>query len=326
MVERLVANEKVEGSTPFARSIKMSKSKILTSLFQKFLNDRDIRRFKSNFFYYLLFRLIRNFLAYDLIIKIYNFKIFGSIKKNETSYFLLKKCEFGDYEELQTIKKLSETKKLLFLDCGCNYGFYSFYTSSISKDNLVISIEASRKTSEIFRKNLSLNNSTNINFYNKAISDRDDEIIRFNESENDWESSQVHSDFKLETISEIKSISIDTVVKEYNLSEYNAVIKLDIEGNEFRAIEGALEFIKKASPLIIIEFSKFIFNKKENINYLKHFLASNEYSIYDKNKNKINLDQILKMINNLKKRYKTIGNFYLIKNFSNNLKVFLSNE
>jgi len=304
----------------------MSKSKILTSLFQKFLNDRDIRRFKSNFFYYLLFRLIRNFLAYDLIIKIYNFKIFGSIKKNETSYFLLKKCEFGDYEELQTIKKLSETKKLLFLDCGCNYGFYSFYTSSISKDNLVISIEASRKTSEIFRKNLSLNNSTNINFYNKAISDRDDEIIRFNESENDWESSQVHSDFKLETISEIKSISIDTVVKEYNLSEYNAVIKLDIEGNEFRAIEGALEFIKKASPLIIIEFSKFIFNKKENINYLKHFLASNEYSIYDKSKNKINLDQILKMINNLKKRYKTIGNFYLIKNFSNNLKVFLSNE
>ena len=111
MVERLVANEKVEGSTPFARSIKMSKSKILTSLFQKFLNDRDIRRFKSNFFYYLLFRLIRNFLAYDLIIKIYNFKIFGSIKKNETSYFLLKKCEFGDYEELQTIKKLSENKK-----------------------------------------------------------------------------------------------------------------------------------------------------------------------------------------------------------------------
>ena len=191
---------------------------------------------------------------------------------------------------------------------------------------MVISFEASRKTSEIFRKNLSLNNSTNINLYNKAISDKDDEIIRFNESENDWESSQVHNDFKLETVSEIKSIKIDTVVKEYNLREYNAVIKLDIEGNEFCAIDGALEFIRKTSPLIIIEFSKFIFNKKENINYLRHFLASNEYSIYDKNKNKINLDQILKMINNLKKRYKTIGNFYLIKNFSNNLKVFLSNE
>ncbi len=326
MVERLVANEKVEGSTPFARSISMIKSKVLTFFFQRFLNDRDIRTLKSNFFYYLLFRMIRNFLAYDLIIRIYNFKIYGSIRKNETSYFLLKKCEFGDYEELQIIKKLSEKNKLLFVDCGCNYGFYSFYTSSISRDNVVISIEASKKTSEIFKKNLRLNNLLNIKFYNKAISSREDQIIKFNESENDWESSQVHSDFKLETVSEIQSIKIDTVVKEYNLNEYISVIKLDIEGNEFSAIDGALDFIRKTSPLIIIEFSKFIFDKKENINYLKHFLDSNEYSIYDRNKKKINLAQILKMINNLEKRYKTIGNFFLIKNLSNNLKVFLSNE
>ena len=326
MVERLVANEKVEGSTPFARSISMIKSKVLTFFFQRFLNDRDIRTLKSNFFYYLLFRMIRNFLAYDLIIRIYNFKIYGSIRKNETSYFLLKKCEFGDYEELQIIKKLSEKNKLLFVDCGCNYGFYSFYTSSISRDNVVISIEASKKTSEIFKKNLRLNNLLNIKFYNKAISSREDQIIKFNESENDWESSQVHSDFKLETVSEIQSIKIDTVVKEYNLNEYISVIKLDIEGNEFSAIDGALDFIRKTSPLIIIEFSKFIFDKKENINYLKHFLDSNEYSIYDRNKKKINLVQILKMINDLEKRYKTIGNFFLIKNLSNNLKVFLSNE
>ena len=326
MVERLVANEKVEGSTPFARSISMIKSKVLTFFFQRFLNDRDIRTLKSNFFYYLLFRMIRNFLAYDLIIRIYNFKIYGSIRKNETSYFLLKKCEFGDYEELQIIKKLSEKNKLLFVDCGCNYGFYSFYTSSISRDNVVISIEASKKTSEIFKKNLRLNNLLNIKFYNKAISSREDQIIKFNESENDWESSQVHSDFKLETVSEIQSIKIDTVVKEYNLNEYISVIKLDIEGNEFSAIDGALDFIRKTSPLIIIEFSKFIFDKKENINYLKHFLDSNEYSIYDRNKKKINLAQILKMINNLEKIYKTLGNFFLIKHLSNNLKVFLSNE
>tara|TARA_Y100001970_G_scaffold276402_1_gene379057 strand:- start:3385 stop:4299 length:915 start_codon:yes stop_codon:yes gene_type:complete len=304
----------------------MIKSKTLTFLFQKLLNDKDIRTLKSNLFYYLIFRLIRNFLAYDLIIKIYNFKVFGSIRKNETSYFLLKKCEFGDIEELETIKKLSKKNKLLFLDCGSNYGFYSFYSASISKNNEVISVEASKKTSEAFKKNLSLNNFLNIKFYNKAISDVDGHIIKFNESENDWESSQVHSDFKLDTVSEVESIKIDTIIKEYNLSKYIAVIKLDLEGHEFGALNGASKFIKQASPLIIIEFSKFIFNKIENIGYLDHFLSINEYSIYDKNKKKISLDQILKMINSLEKRYKTIGNFYLIKNFSNNLKIFLSNE
>ena len=304
----------------------MIKSNVLTSLFQKLLNDRDIRTLKSNFFYYLIFRVVRNFLAYDLIIKIYNFRVFGSIRKNETSYFLLKKCEFGDTEELETIKKLSKKNKLLFLDCGSNYGFYSFYSASISKNNEVIAIEASKKTFETFKKNLSLNNFLNIKFYNKAISDADGLIIKFNESQNDWESSQVHSEFKLNSVSEVESIKIDTIVDEYNLSNYIAVIKLDLEGNEFGALNGALKFIKQASPLIIIEFSKFIFDKKENIDYLKNFLSINKYSIYDKNKNKINLEQILKMINSLEKRHKTIGNFYLIKNFSNNLKIFLSNE
>ena len=64
----------------------------------------------------------------------------------------------------------------------------------------------------------------------------------------------------------------------------------------------------------------------DNIYYLKEFLIKYDYSIYDTNYNKKNLDSILNMLNNLKKRYKTIGNFYLIKNNSNNLKSFISNE
>ena len=78
--------------------------------------------------------------------------------------------------------------------------------------------------------------------------------------------------------------------------------------------------------IIIIEFSKYIFENLDNIDYLKNFLIQYDYSIYDTNYNKQNLDSILDMINNLQKRYKTIGNFYLIKNFSKNLEVFLSDE
>ena len=46
------------------------------------------------------------------------------------------------------------------------------------------------------------------------------------------------------------------------------------------AIEGGLDFIKKTSPLIIIEFSKYIFDKQDNIKYLKNFLINYDYSIY----------------------------------------------
>ncbi|MDA9152924.1 FkbM family methyltransferase [Candidatus Pelagibacter sp.] len=303
------------------------KSKYITSKFQSLLNDKDIRIFKNKFAYYLIFRIIRNFLYEDIIIQIYNFKVFGSIKKNKTSYFLLKKCEFGDYHELKTIKKFSDkNKKVLFLDCGSNYGFYSFYTASLSSENFVISIEASKNTSQEFLRNLKINNFKNIKFYNKAVSDSENELISFNESENDWESSQSHNNFKTKKITNIKSTKIDCLPNILNFDDYNTLIKLDIEGNEMSAIEGALKFIEKTSPIIIIEFSKYIFNLKSNSDYLNNFLIKYDYSIYDTYNKKINLNEINVKLNQLKKRYKTIGNYYLIKNNSNNLNIFLSNE
>ncbi len=305
---------------------KVTKSNFLTSIFQKYLSKKDIRNYKNSFSYYFFFRIIRNFLSHDLIIKIYNFKVYGSIKKNKTSYFLLKKCEFGDYHELNTLKKFSARNKLLFIDCGCNYGFYSFYTASLSDKNKVISIEASKYTSDEFIKNLKLNNFKNIEFFNKAVSNSVDKNISFYESVNDWESSQTHNNFKLSSELNVKSISIDSLFQEYFFNDYLVIIKMDVEGNEINVIRGALEVIKKFNPIIIIEFSKYIFDNSDNIDYLKSFLMKYGYNIYDTNYNKKSLEDILNMLKNLKKRYKTIGNFYLIKSSSNYLKVFLSNE
>ena len=302
------------------------KSKFLTSIFQNYLSSKDIRIYKDNFYYYLIFRLVRNFLAHDVILNIYNFKVFGSIQKNKTSYFLLKKCEFGDYHEISTISKLSKNNKIIFLDCGCNYGFYSFYVASLSSENLIFSIEASKKTSEEFYKNYDLNKFSNITFYNKAISNIDNNNIIFNESENDWESSQTHKNFKLLSTTEVQSIKIDSLLSPIKNEDYKVIIKLDIEGNEMRAIQGALETIKKTSPLIIMEFSKYIFDYDENIQYFKNFLTSNNYSIYDTNKLKINLNDITLKINALGQGYDTIGNFYLIKNESKMLEEFLLDE
>ena len=265
-------------------------------------------------------------MSYDLILNIYNFKVFGSINKNKTSYFLLKKCEFGDYHELNTIKKFSNSNNLLFIDCGSNYGFYSLYTASLSEKNRIISIEASKNTLDEFTKNLKLNNFNNINFFNNAVSNSDGEKISFYESVNDWESSQTHNNFEFNSETVVKSIKIDTLIRDKHLDDYMVIIKLDVEGNEINVIKGALDLIKKSNPLIIIEFSKYIFENLDNIDYLKNFLIQYDYSIYDTNYNKQDLDNILDMINNLQKRYKTIGNFYLIKNFSKNLEVFLSDE
>ena len=120
------------------------------------------------------------------------------------------------------------------------------------------------------------------------------------------------------------------MIKKYNLTDYQVIIKLDIEGNEMSAIEGSLDLIQNKNPLIIIEFSKYIFDNKENIEYLNLFLLRYDYSIYDTNNmkslEKTLTDNDLEKINNLNKRHKTIGNYYLIKNSSEILKDFLSYE
>ena len=168
-----------------------------------------------------------------------------------------------------------------------------------------------------------MNDFNNINFFNNAVSNSNGEDVSFYESINDWESSQTHSNFNFRSELKIKSIKIDTLLKGFNLRDYIVVIKLDIEGNEINALRGASEVIKNSDPLIIIEFSKFIFKNPDNIDYLENFLITYDYSIYDTNYKKKKLKEILNMLRGLKKRNKTIGNFYLIKNSSKNLNIFL---
>ena len=99
---------------------------------------------------------------------------------------------------------------------------------------------------------------------NFAISDADNTTITFNESKNDWESSLTHSEFDEKKITQIKTQKIDTIIKDQNLDGYSLLIKLDIEGHELQAIEGAKNTIKKYKPLIIIELSSYIFNNKKS--------------------------------------------------------------
>ena len=305
----------------------MDKSNLITRLLQKYLKNKDIKSLKGNFFYYLLFRLCRKFLNNHIEIKIGNFKIFASNNKNKTSYFLLKKCYFGDDNELETIEKFSKLNKVFLLDCGANYGFYSFYTASLSVENKIIAFEASTNTSKEFKANLALNNFKNIELENLAVTKKENEFLNFNESVKDWESSLIDNSFVTSGSTRIKTTKIDYILKNQNLDEFYLFIKLDIEGNEFDAIKGSLETIKKYSPLIIIEFSKYnLSNNIDNLNFLDSFLEKFDYSIYTTKKKKIKSVKILNLLKNLNRRHQTIGNYYLIKSASKIENIFLINE
>ena len=320
MVERLVANEKVEGSTPFARSIYMFGK--ITNVFQNYVSSRDIRQFKKNFFYYIFFRLIRKKLNSKIKIKIYNFYILASNKKNEMSHSLLRKCDYEDIQEIRLINSIAKNSLIYLFDCGSNFGFYSLYIASKNKKNKIVAFEASPFTYMDMKKNISLNNFSSIKINNLAVSNTENLKLTFYESENDWESSITHSNFSSKSKILVKTTTLDVLTKKQIFDNYTVIIKLDVEGHEMNVIDGSLSLIKKCSPIIILEFSKFI-NKDKNYNYsyLKSFLINYDYDIYNTKYEITTLENILDEIKNLPNNMYGIGHNFLIKRGSNMEKI-----
>ena len=84
-----------EGKSPYdgaeimvlASGIKVPSTNVKTGwMIQIYILRKDIREFKNNFLYYLFYRLVRNFLNKYIEVKIYNFKILASNKKNISSH------------------------------------------------------------------------------------------------------------------------------------------------------------------------------------------------------------------------------------------------
>ena len=312
MVERLVANEKVEGSTPFARSKYMFNLAI--NSFQKYVISQDIRKFKKNFFYYLFFRLVRSRLHTKIKIKIYNFFILASNNKNRMSFSLLRKCDFDDQKELNLLKKISDRNKIFFFDCGANFGFYSLFVASLNQKNKILAFEASPKTLEEFEKNIEINNFKSIQVKNLAVSNLIEDKLDFYESEKDWESSVDKTNFNKGLKISVKTITLDKASENISLNDFFTVMKVDVEGHEMNVVEGSLNLIEKFSPLIIIEFSKFITkNEYYNYSYLKNFMTEYNYVIYDAEYKKINLDIVMDRIKKLHGNMYGIGNNFLVK-------------
>ncbi len=300
---------------------------LITKLFQKYISNKDIRTFKGNFFYYLYYRFSRLFFNAPLKVKIHNLDLFSNHKKNKTSHSLLQKCNFFDVSEINTIQKLSRFYALSLIDCGCNFGFYSFYTASLSKENNIISIEASKDTLKEFYKNLEMNNFDNIKVLNNAVSDQNNQMMEFHESEKDWESSLLSAKFNIKKKNLVETITIDSVIKKIDIKNKLLIIKIDVEGFDLNVLDGAKNSVKENKPFIIIEFSKYIFeNEKFNYNYLKDFLEIHDYQIYSKNGDRFSVEEIINLLEKTDKVHDTIGNYYLISNDKKELKNKVFND
>jgi len=174
----------------------------------------------------------------------------------------------GSFYELKLLNKIKSFEKSgVYIDLGANVGNHSLFFGLFCPVTKVIAIEAEKNIFNVLHNNL-LRNLDNNKFvtYNCAISDFDGFVSMSLVSNINAGSTHISEINNGDT----KCTTLDNLIGDLNDI---AVIKMDIEGYELKALTKATKIIENNKPIIITEVK----NNNE-FNDLKFFLGKYGYT------------------------------------------------
>lgn len=177
----------------------------------------------------------------------------------------------------------------IYIDIGAWIGPTALYASQ--RFNSVYAIEPDGIAFRRLANNLKANNIDNITIVNKCLSDKDETILfggngKWGNSEStmlvsnpeysSWDG-RWSKEEREKNIKEIETISIDTLITEFNINPSNiGFIKMDIEGGELIVVPAIQHILKQSKPIFYISLH-FCFLKMEHIITILDIL----FDIYD---------------------------------------------
>lgn len=161
----------------------------------------------------------------------------------------------------EPLKILKPKKNDIVIDIGANTGYYSLRLSSLVGDNgKIIAIEPDPQTFNALIKNCELNNISNVNAHNIAISNSNGKITFHQSIFHSGTSSMFVNEKDKSKMKKIiiKTTTLDELIKEKY--EYIAWVKIDVEGAELEVLKGSSTILSKTKN-IIIEVHEHILNQ-----------------------------------------------------------------
>ncbi|MEZ5428962.1 MAG: FkbM family methyltransferase [Pyrinomonadaceae bacterium] len=175
-------------------------------------------------------------------------------------------------------------KGFVIFDVGTNVGETLLNFAELTGEGgFVYGFEPDEKNFRGVKKNIALNNFSNVYVFNSGISDKKETLKLYRVDEHNLGMNRVLRD-EDETggldFTEIETTTLDDIVKENGISQLD-LIKIDIEGYEMHALRGAGEILRRFRPILFIEvgYSRLIKNgtsPNEMIGFLEDF----DYRIY----------------------------------------------
>ncbi len=213
----------------------------------------------------------------------YGFWYCGDIfEQSDIAYGVLSNGTVEPYDtEIVKSILLQLPKDYTFYDVGSNTGWYTMLATSTSSEANVYSFEPIAEHINCQKETIALNRKeSHVTIFDIALSDHNgQETIRLAGSGTSLENDFLTHDFGKRVI-HVKTL--DSLVLEKGLKKPD-FIKIDVEGYEYKVLQGAIKTISSNHPVLFIEIAK-TFSSRNFINkdYEKIFalLAKNEYIPY----------------------------------------------
>jgi len=254
-----------------------------------------ITRYINFKYFYNFNEIITLFVSKKKIVKIkLNSDTYFSFFLKDPYYNRLIYPKFKYEPEIEFLLRKLRDIDFLFLDAGANYGYWSLLASSKKfNKKKAIALEPLKSNYNFLYKN-KLDNKNRFKSLNLGVGEKKKYTKIYYSDQNSNVGASIYKDNNKKLISEkIKIDKIDNILSKRK--EKNLVIKIDIEGNEINALNGAKKILKK-NCLIIYEdhaSDKFHLNSK-------YFLKKN-FSIFSFDGKKIYQIRKINELNDIKK-------------------------
>ena len=170
------------------------------------------------------------------------------------------------------------------IEAGAGVGLISMYIKKKIDKKKLIMVEPNTKMNEIIVNNFLINNfkKEDINILNYGLSNTERQNVIFQKFESDMANTisneTLDYNLKKQNTETIETISINSIVKKYNLKKFQLI--LDIEGEEVNVIKNNNEWIDNCNCILLENHLP-----KIKLNELNNYIINKGFKIVQKKEN-----------------------------------------
>jgi len=230
-------------------------------------------------------KLVFKYIGVDSFIKKinldnYSFKL--ELSTNDSG--LAKQLYFSGWREFYSTKYyinyLEKIKPKYIFELGANIGYFACIAKSVLEDSFVYCAEPVPKNCKILRRNIEINNFSNVKIFNVGIGEEDSKSTIYTFDFDNWATFNEDHAIELKNKGYNCKEEVVDIIKLTSLQESLQtpidLIRMDIEGYEYEIIKANIEFLNNNEIDIFMEFHTNIL-EKERVTEILQILISIGY-------------------------------------------------